>query len=117
MELNPLYKAFINAGKEAGYPETNDYNGEQQEGFGPMHMTVGNGVRSSASNAYIKPAKKRSNLKILTGVLVEKIILENKQATGIEFSINGNKQTLLAKKEVIICAGSIGSPQLLQLSI
>ena len=51
MKLNPLYKAFINAGKEAGYPETNDYNGKQQVGFGPMHMTVGNGVRSSASNA------------------------------------------------------------------
>ena len=116
MKLNPLYKAFINAGKEAGYPETKDYNGEQQEGFGPMHMTVGNGVRSSTSNAYIKPAKKRTNLQILTDVLVERVILENKKATGIEYSINGEKKTLKAKKEVILSAGSIGSPQLLQLS-
>lgn len=116
MKLNPLYGAFIEAGKEAGYPETIDYNGEQQEGFGPMHMTVGGGVRSSTSNAYIKPAKSRSNLKILTNVLVQKIILENTIATGIEYSINGNKKILKANKEVILCAGSIGSPQLLQLS-
>ena len=116
MKLNPLYKAFIEAGKEAGYPETKDYNGEQQEGFGPMHMTVGGGVRSSASNAYIKPAKNRSNLKILTNVLVQKVILENKIATGVEYSINGNKKALKANREVILCAGSIGSPQLLQLS-
>ncbi|MDC6455760.1 choline dehydrogenase [Candidatus Pseudothioglobus singularis] len=116
MKLNPLYKAFIEAGKEAGYPETKDYNGEQQEGFGPMHMTVGGGVRSSASNAYIKPAKNRSNLKILTNVLVQKVRLENKIATGVEYSVNGNKKALKANKEVILCAGSIGSPQLLQLS-
>ena len=116
MKLNPLYEAFIEAGKEAGYPETKDYNGEQQEGFGPMHMTVGGGVRSSTSNAYIKPAKNRSNLKILTNVLVQKVILENKIATGVEYSINGNKKALKANKEVILCAGSIGSPQLLQLS-
>ncbi len=116
MKLNPLYGAFIEAGKEAGYPETIDYNGEQQEGFGPMHMTVGGGVRSSTSNAYIKPAKNRSNLKIITNVLVQKIILENTIATGIEYSINGNKKILKANKEVILCAGSIGSPQLLQLS-
>ncbi len=116
MKLNPLYKAFIEAGKEAGYPETKDYNAEQQEGFGPMHMTVGGGVRSSTSNAYIKPAKNRSNLKILTNVLVQKITLENKIATGVEYSISGRKETLKASKEVIICAGSIGSPQLLQLS-
>ena len=116
MKLNPLYEAFIEAGKEAGYPETKDYNGEQQEGFGPMHMTVGGGVRSSTSNAYIKPAKNRSNLKILTNVLVQKVILENKIATGVEYSVNGNKKALKANKEVILCAGSIGSPQLLQLS-
>ena len=116
MKLNPLYEAFIEAGKEAGYPETKDYNGEQQEGFGPMHMTVAGGVRSSTSNAYINPAKNRSNLKILTNVLVQKVILENKIATGVEYSINGNKKALKANREVILCAGSIGSPQLLQLS-
>ncbi len=68
MRLNPLYQAFIEAGHEAGYPKTDDYNGEQQEGFGAMHMTVDQGVRASASNAYINEAKKRSNLTIIQSV-------------------------------------------------
>ena len=116
MKLNPLYQAFINAGVEAGYPETADYNGRQQEGFGPMHMTVGNGVRSSTSNAYIKPAKNRPNLTILTDVLVQRVILKSKVATGIEYLIKGEARVINANIEVILCAGSIGSPQLLQLS-
>ena len=116
MKLNPLYQAFIDAGVEAGYPETADYNGRQQEGFGPMHMTVGNGVRSSTSNAYIKPAKNRPNLIILTDVLVQRVILKSKVATGIEYLIKGETKVINANIEVILCAGSIGSPQLLQLS-
>ena len=116
MKLNPLYKAFIGAGQDAGYPKTSDYNGKQQEGFGPMHMTVGNGVRSSTSNAYIKPAKNRPNLKILSGVLVQRVLLKNKVARGVEYKVNGKTEKLNASKEVILCAGSIGSPQLLQLS-
>ena len=116
MKLNPLYKAFIGAGQDAGYPKTSDYNGKQQEGFGPMHMTVGNGVRSSTSNAYIKPAKNRPNLKILSGVLVQRVLLKNKVAKGVEYKVNGKTEKLNASKEVILCAGSIGSPQLLQLS-
>ena len=116
MKLNPLYKAFIGAGQDAGYPKTSDYNGKQQEGFGPMHMTVGNGVRSSTSNAYIKPAKNRPNLTILSGVLVQRVLLKNKVARGVEYKVNGKTEKLNSSKEVILCAGSIGSPQLLQLS-
>ena len=116
MKLNPLYKAFIGAGQDAGYPKTSDYNGKQQEGFGPMHMTVGNGVRSSTSNAYIKPVKNRPNLTILSGVLVQRVLLKNKVARGVEYKVNGKTEKLNASKEVILCAGSIGSPQLLQLS-
>ena len=116
MKFNPLYKAFIGAGQDAGYPKTSDYNGKQQEGFGPMHMTVGNGVRSSTSNAYIKPAKNRPNLTILSGVLVQRVLLKNKVARGVEYKVNGKTEKLNASKEVILCAGSIGSPQLLQLS-
>jgi choline dehydrogenase len=115
-KLNPLYKAFIGAGQDAGYPKTSDYNGKQQEGFGPMHMTVGNGVRSSTSNAYIKPAKNRPNLTILSGVLVQRVLLKNKVARGVEYKVNDKTEKLNASKEVILCAGSIGSPQLLQLS-
>ena len=68
MTLNPLYDAFIDAGQQAGYPKTDDYNGYQQEGFGPMHMTVDKGVRASTSNAYLRRAMKRPNVTLKTGV-------------------------------------------------
>ena len=116
MRLNPLYQAFIEAGHEAGYPKTDDYNGEQQEGFGAMHMTVDQGVRASASNAYINEAKKRSNLTIIQSVLVQKVLLKGKTAVGVEYKINNQIKTFNASKEVILSAGSVGSPQLLQLS-
>ncbi len=116
MKLNPLYQAFIEAGYEAGYPKTDDYNGEQQEGFGAMHMTVDQGVRASASNAYINEAKKRSNLTIIQSVLVKKVLLKGKTAMGVEYKINNQIRTVNASKEVILSAGSVGSPQLLQLS-
>lgn len=113
---NPLYKAFINAGQQAGYAATDDYNAGQQEGFGPMHMTVKNGVRSSASREYLDPVKSRSNLTIVTGALGEKVLLEGKKATGVEYSINGQTKQVFAAKEVVLSAGPIGSPHLLQLS-
>lgn len=113
---NPLYQAFIDAGVDAGYMQTNDYNAHQQEGFGPMHMTVKNGVRWSTANAYLKPAMKRANLTIKTGVQVEKILLENKKAVGVEFFSGNKKSKAFANKEVILSAGSIGSPHILQLS-
>jgi choline dehydrogenase len=116
MKLNPLYQAFIEAGYEAGYPKTDDYNGEQQEGFGAMHMTVNQGIRASASNAYINQAKNRSNLTIVQGVLVQKVLLKGKTAIGVEYKINDQIKTVNANKEVILSAGSVGSPQLLQLS-
>ncbi len=113
---NPLYRAFIEAGREAGYLETVDYNGYQQEGFGPMHMTVRNGVRASAANAYLKPVRGRDNLTVVTGALTERIVLEGKRAVGVVYERNGVPRTVLAAREVILAAGSIGSPQLLQLS-
>ena len=113
---NPLYTAFVEAGAEAGYATTNDYNSAQQEGFGPMHMTVKNGVRSSASREYLDPIKHRSNLTIVTGALAQRVILDGKKATGVEYKLNGAVKTEKANKEVILSAGSIGSPHLLQLS-
>jgi choline dehydrogenase len=116
MKRNPLYQAFIDAGKEAGYPETQDYNGYQQEGFGPMHMTVDKGVRASTSNAYLRRALKRSNLTLIKGVVARKVLIENRAAVGVEFEKSGKIVQALANKEVISSAGSIGSVQLLQLS-
>ncbi|WP_027855428.1 choline dehydrogenase [Marinobacterium litorale] len=116
MSLNPLYRAFIDAGVEAGYPETQDYNGYQQEGFGPMHMTVDGGIRASTSHAYLNRAKSRDNLTLHTGVLARKVLLEGKQAQGVEYEHRGQIVKAHARREVILSAGSIGSPQLLQLS-
>ncbi len=113
---NPLYRAFIEAGVEAGYMKTEDYNGSQQEGFGAMHMTVKNGVRWSAANAYLKPARNRPNLTVITGAMTERLLFEGKKAIGVEFTRAGNKQTLKASREVILSAGPIASPQLLQIS-
>jgi len=113
---NPLYTTFIKAGVEAGYASTDDYNASQQEGFGPMHMTVKDGVRSSASREYLDPVKSRSNLTVLTGALAQKVILDGKKATGIEYKVNGNVQTAHAAKDVVLSAGPIGSPHILQLS-
>ncbi|WP_067583835.1 choline dehydrogenase [Endozoicomonas ascidiicola] len=113
---NPLYQAFVDAGVEAGYFETKDYNGEQQEGFGPMHMTVKNGRRWSTANAYLRPAMKRPNLTVITHALVHKLILEDKTAVGVRYERNGKIQEVRANKEVILSAGSVGSPHILQLS-
>ncbi|MCH2258754.1 MAG: choline dehydrogenase [Alteromonas sp.] len=113
---NPLYTAFIKAGEQAGYDITSDYNGKQQEGFGPMHMTVKDGVRSSASREYLDPIKSRKNLTIVTGALVTKVVLEDKVAKGVEYVVNGKTETAATSNEVILSAGSIGSPHILQLS-
>jgi choline dehydrogenase len=113
---NPLYRAFIEAGREAGYPVTDDYNGFQQEGFGPMHMTVRKGERCSTSLAYLQPARRRANLEVRTGVSVNKVLLDERRSAGIVCSVNGVTQTVSADREVILCAGSIGSPTLLQRS-
>ena len=116
MQLNPLYEAFINAGVEAGYPRTDDYNGYRQEGFGPMQMNVDKGVRASASQAYLRPALGRENLTLLKNTQVKRIIFNGKKAVGIEILSRKNTRFVYMKRELILSAGSIGSPHLLQLS-
>ncbi|AZZ96135.1 choline dehydrogenase [Pseudoalteromonas sp. R3] len=113
---NPLYRAFIEAGAQAGYAKTDDYNGEQQEGFGPMHMTVKDGRRCSASRAYLDPVKGRDNLTIVTGALAHKVLLDGKRAVGVEYQCKGKTHRATAERRVILSAGPIGSPHLLQLS-
>ena len=113
---NPLYQAFIEAGRQAGYPVTEDYNGHQQEGFGPMEMTVHKGIRWSAANAYLKPALKRGNVKLVTRAFAHRVILEGRRAVGVEYDVGGQLQQVRARREVIIAASSINSPKLLQMS-
>ena len=113
---NPLYDAFIEAGREAGYPVSADLNGEQQEGFGPFDMTVKDGVRWSSANAYLRPATGRPNLTVATEALTTRIAFEGRRATGVRYRRAGETQFARARREVILCAGAINSPQLLKLS-
>ena len=112
---NPLTRAFIEAGGQAGYELTPDYNGEKQEGFGPFDMTVWQGRRWSAANAYLKPALKRENCDILRG-LVQRAVIEEGRAVGVEAIVGGQTQVIRAREEVILAASSINSPKLLMLS-
>ena len=113
---NPLYRAFIEAGVQAGYAETDDVNGYRQEGFGRMDMTVHNGRRWSTANAYLKPALSRRNLSVMTRALVTRITFDGARASGIEVVRDGTRQQIAARREVILCGGPINSPQLLKLS-
>ncbi|MEO0747994.1 MAG: choline dehydrogenase [Pseudomonadota bacterium] len=108
---NPLTRAFIQAGEQAGYEITKDYNGEQQEGFGPFEMTVHNGQRWSAANAYLKPALKRQNCDLIRTEVI-RVVIQDGRAVGVETT----KGTVRAREEVILAASSINSPKILMLS-
>ncbi|MEP1768662.1 MAG: choline dehydrogenase [Sulfitobacter sp.] len=112
---NPLFAAFVEAGKQAGYEATDDYNGEKQEGFGPMEQTVHDGRRWSAANAYLRPALKRENVS-LTRAFARRVIMEDGRATGVEVERGGKIEVISAHREVILAASSINSPKLLMLS-
>ena len=110
--VNPLFKAFVKAGKQAGYETTDDYNGEKQEGFGPMEQTVYRGRRWSAANAYLRPALKTGKCQVVSA-LAERIVIEDGRAIGV--AVAGG-EVITAEREVILAASSINSPKLLMLS-
>ncbi|UWQ08613.1 choline dehydrogenase [Aliiroseovarius crassostreae] len=112
---NPLFHAFVEAGKQAGYPVTGDYNGQQQEGFGPMEQTVWQGRRWSAANAYLRPAQKTGNCEVVRA-FARKVVIKDGRATGVEVERGGKIEVIRAQAEVIIAASSINSPKLLMLS-
>ncbi|MBS3979128.1 MAG: choline dehydrogenase, partial [Rhodobacteraceae bacterium] len=112
---NPLFDAFIEAGRQAGYPVTTDYNGQQQEGFGPFEATIHKGRRWSAANAYLKPAMAGGNVHIVRG-FARRVMLEGKRAVGVEVDTRAGRQVIRAGREVILAASSINSPKLLMLS-
>ena len=113
---NPLYRAFIEAGKQAGYATTDDMNGYRQEGFGPMDRTTYRGQRWSAAMAYLRPAQSRPNLHVESRRLVTRILFEGTRAVGVEVAHNGNVTRMHARREVIVAGGAINSPQILMLS-
>lgn len=113
---HPFARAFIEAGRQAGYPVSADLNGAQRDGFGAVDLTVGRGRRSSAASAYLRPVRNRPNLTVLTGALSRKLLFDGRRATGILFSRAGETRTATARREIILSAGAINSPQLLMLS-
>ena len=112
---NPLFHAFVEAGRQASYQVTGDYNGEQQEGFGPMEQTVWKGRRWSAAKAYLHPALKRANCSLTRG-LACRVTIEAGRATGVEIEQDGRIGHVKARREVILAASSLNSPKLLMLS-
>ena len=112
---NPLFDAFIQAGAQAGYPVTRDYNGAAQEGFGPMEATIWQGRRWSAANAYLKPAMARGNVTVVRG-LAQRVVIKDGRAIGVEVSRGGRVEVIHANREVVIAASSLNTPKLLMLS-
>jgi choline dehydrogenase-like flavoprotein len=113
---DPLYQAWIDAGKAAGIPHTDDYNGRSAEGFGNSQYTIRNGRRSSTANAYLKPARKRRNLTVVTGAHVARVLMSGTRATGVEYVKDTFVERETASREVILSAGTFATPQLLMLS-
>jgi choline dehydrogenase len=112
---NPLYQAFMEAGAQAGFELTDDYNGSKQEGFGPMEQTIFRGRRWSAANAYLRPALKRQNVRLVKG-FARRVVIENQRAIGVEIEAHKQIQVVKARREVIVAASSINSPKILMLS-
>ncbi len=107
---------FVEAGRQAGLAHSPDFNGAGQEGVGMYQVTQKNGERYSAAKAYLSPALSRPNLRVFTGAHTTRILLERKRAIGVEFQQGGQVKQLRAKREVLLCAGALQSPQLLMLS-
>jgi 4-pyridoxate dehydrogenase len=114
---DPLFDAWVEAGKAVGIPPTTDYNGETQEGFGRGQYTIRDGRRSSSSRAYLKPARRRGNLSVETGAHATRVLLKGTRATGVEYvTEGGGMKQAEAAREVIMAAGAFNTPQLLMLS-
>lgn len=113
---NPLCEAYIAACVAAGIPRTTDFNGANQEGVGYYQLTTRNGRRCSTAVGYLNPVRSRSNLAIITNAEVKRVELEGRRATGVVYRRDGQTRTVKATREVLLAAGAIGSPQLLQVS-
>ncbi|MBB2494717.1 GMC family oxidoreductase [Aquipseudomonas ullengensis] len=117
LETHPATQAFVEAAQLAGHRFNPDFNGGEQEGVGPYDVTIRDGRRWSTATAFLKPIRNdRSNLTVMTGAHVERILLQGKRATGVQVTFKGRSQALRARREVLLSAGAFGSPQLLMLS-
>ena len=115
-DLWALSEAFLDAGPALGYPATDDFNGYRQDGFGRFDMNVDRGVRASSAYAILRPAMRRANLRILTHCHARRILFEGERAAGIEYRRRGRIEEARCERELVLCGGAFGSPQLLMLS-
>ena len=115
-DRHPLAKAYVEAALQCGYPRNDDFNGAVQEGAGYYQTTMRGGVRASTAAGYLKPARQRANLKIVSQALATRIVFNGRRATGLEYLVGNDKRCARANVEVIIASGAFNSPQLLQLS-
>lgn len=113
---NRFSELFVQAGEQAGFTRNTDFNGAEQEGVGPYQVTHKNGERYSAAKAYVTPHLSRPNLRVFTGALTTRILIEKKCAVGVEFEHEGQTKQLKCQREVLLSAGAIQSPQILMLS-
>ena len=115
-QVHPLCQVYLQAGAQAGLPFNADFNGAAQEGVGTYQITTQHGLRASASSAYLHPAMRRPNLQVQTGARVSRIVFDGLRASGVDYLHQGRAQQVRARREVILSAGAINSPQLLMLS-
>ena len=115
-EPHPLCEAFIAASQQAGFPRNDDFNGPQQEGAGYFQLTARNGRRCSTATGYLKPARRRPNLRVVPDALATRILMDGRRAVGVEYRAGGTTHVAQAGREVILAAGAFGSPQIMQLS-
>ncbi len=113
---HPICEAFIKACNELGFPRNDDFNGAKQDGVGYHQTTTRNGKRCSTNVGYLRPARARPNLRVITGALAERVLLEGRRAVGVAYTQDGLHFTVRARREVILCGGAINSPHLLMLS-
>jgi choline dehydrogenase len=114
--VHPLTKRYLQAAEQAGLPFNPDFNGASQEGVGVYQISTRNGRRMSAARAFLRPAMKRKNVRVQTRALATKVLFEDSRAVGVEYIRNGRTMTARAGREIVLCAGSVNTPQLLQLS-
>jgi choline dehydrogenase len=115
-DRHPLAEAYVEAALQCGYPRNDDFNGATQEGAGYYQTTMRSGVRSSTAAGYLKPARRRANLKVVPRALATRILFDGRRATGLEYLVGNDKHSVRAHVEVIVASGAFNSPQLLQLS-
>ena len=117
VESHPILDAWVDAGEDAGFPRNPDYNGASQEGFGIYQVTQRNGRRFSTAKAFLEPARSRRNLTVVTRAMAQRVVIEDGRATGVQYTVGGKRaETATANKDVILSAGAVQSPQLLELS-